>query len=193
MSQSHLPSSFRKLYMDNQQRLIAYARRFVGDDALDIVHDSFVKFYEFYTISNTEQDKKILFTIVRNNCLDYLRHKVVEAGEGVINANSPEGEELLYNFDYFYSTADNGVLYAELATQINAIMDTLPQRCKEVFLLKRKDGLKNREIAQKLGISQKTVEKHIHKALTAFQLAINEDSSPILKMMVLLWLASMNS
>jgi len=193
MSQSYLPSSFRKLYMDNQQRLIAYASRFVGDDAWDIVHDSFVKFYESYTISNTEKDKKILFTIVRNNCLDYLRHKAVEAGEGVVKANSPEGEEQLYNFDYYYSNADNGVLYADLARQVNAIMDTLPQRCKEVFLLKRKDGLKNREIAQKLGISQKTVEKHIHKALTAFQLAINEDSSPVLKMMVLLWLASMNS
>lgn len=41
----------------------------------------------------------------------------------------------------------------------------MPERCKEVFLLSRHDNLKNREIAEKLKISIKTVEKHISSAL----------------------------
>lgn len=179
--------------MDNQQRLVAYAKRFVGEDAWDIVHDSFVKFYESYSTKDEEESKKILFTIVRNSCLDCLRHKTIATGEGLVPANSPEGEELLYNFDFYYSNVESDVLYADLARQVNSIVDSLPQRCKEVFIMKRREGLKNKEIAQRLGISQKTVEKHIHKALTVFQAAINDDSSPLLKMVVLFWLVSMNS
>ena len=42
----------------------------------------------------------------------------------------------------------------------------MPEKCREVFELKRYEGLKNKEIAEKLNISTKTVEKHITKALS---------------------------
>ena len=50
---------------------------------------------------------------------------------------------------------------AELWTAI----DTLPQRCREVFLLSKRDRLKYREIAERLDISEKTVEHQVSKAL----------------------------
>lgn len=50
---------------------------------------------------------------------------------------------------------------AELWTAI----DSLPRRCREVFLMSKRDGKRYREIAEELGISEKTVEHQISKAL----------------------------
>ena len=55
--------------------------------------------------------------------------------------------------------------YNQLKDQVNAIVETMPTRVKECFLLSRIDGLKHKEIAQKLDISAKTVDHHISKAL----------------------------
>ena len=51
-------------------------------------------------------------------------------------------------------------------------MDSLPERCREVFLLSRFQGLKNREIAERLHISLHTVERHIQRALRIFAEAL---------------------
>ena len=56
-------------------------------------------------------------------------------------------------------------LYKELEAQIPIVLGSLPERSREVFLLSRREGLKNREIAEQLGISIKAVEKQISKAL----------------------------
>ena len=45
------------------------------------------------------------------------------------------------------------------------IVNELPERCREVFILSRVDGMKNREIASKLNLSLKAIEKHISYAL----------------------------
>ena len=48
-------------------------------------------------------------------------------------------------------------------------MGKLPDRCREVFMMSRFQNMKNKEIAAALKISEKAVEKHIHKALTVFR------------------------
>ena len=51
---------------------------------------------------------------------------------------------------------------------------TMPEKCREVFELKRYEGLMNKEIAQQLGISIKTVEKHMTKAISLLKNALQE-------------------
>ena len=55
--------------------------------------------------------------------------------------------------------------YQELRKQVNAIIEEMPPRVKECFLMSRIEGLKYKEIAIKLDISAKTVDHHISKAL----------------------------
>ena len=55
-------------------------------------------------------------------------------------------------------------------------MDSLPARCREVFLLSRFQGLKNREIAERLHISLHTVERHIQRALRIFAEALEANN-----------------
>ena len=60
-------------------------------------------------------------------------------------------------------------VYEELESIYNNAVNNLSPRCREIFLLSRRDNLSNKEIALKLGISIKTVEKNITKALSVLR------------------------
>lgn len=165
-----------RLIIDYQPRFCAYLRRFISDEKVieDIVQDSFVSFWNKYPGCSSEEFPKILFTILRHKCLDYLKHKRVR--DNLIYSAGFEDGEALYNFDFGMET-DSQCMYDELSRQVNSVLASLPPKCREVFSLSRFQGKKNDEIASILGISVSTVEKHIGKALAAFRKSIAENSS----------------
>ena len=69
-------TKFEKLYMGNQPRLIAYAQRFVEtrEAALDIVQDAFIKIWQDYRHLEEDEARKLLFRIIRNSCLNFIKH-----------------------------------------------------------------------------------------------------------------------
>lgn len=79
-----------------------------------------------------------------------------------------EMAERLYATD-FEPDPSSVLIHKELSESIEQIMGELPPKCREVFLLSRSKGLKNREIAARLDISEKVVEKHIARALKRFR------------------------
>ena len=96
-----------------------------------------------------------LFQATRNRGLNYLRRQRVETrGEATIAAALPTPEP-----------ADSDARESELNVAIQAAIASLPDRCREVFELSRIQGLKYSEIATELGISVKTVEAQMGKAL----------------------------
>lgn len=149
-------------------RLLSYAARFTNDTvtAEDLVQDSFYNFLKKYKDCTEDEFPKIIFRITRNRCLDYLKHLKISGQQIQIERN--EGE-LLYSFDFLSGdAADSEFLMDELNGQIEEVLESLPQRCREVFELSRFQDLSNREIAEKLGISVKTVKNHMTKALAGF-------------------------
>jgi len=96
-----------------------------------------------------------LFQASRNRALNYLRRQRVELrGEATIAAGMPTPEP-----------ADSEAREGELNVAIQQAIAGLPDRCREVFELSRIQGLKYSEIATELGISIKTVEAQMGKAL----------------------------
>lgn len=148
-----------------------YTLHFVDNrvEAQDIVQNSIVKLWETYP-NSVEDYPRLVFTIIRNNCLNYLRRTRFE--RGVCDIGTPTAGEILYNMDFRLDSGSEPYLYRELETEINQVLDTLPERCREVFEMSRFEQLKNREIAQKLGISVSAVEQHITRALKAFASAL---------------------
>lgn len=64
------------------------------------------------------------------------------------------------------AAADQQLLFGELEVQIQELVGTLPEKCRLVYTLSRHDGLNNKAIASQLGISEKTVENQLTKALS---------------------------
>ncbi|MEM6737323.1 MAG: RNA polymerase sigma-70 factor [Bacteroidota bacterium] len=68
-------------------------------------------------------------------------------------------------FCSFDDSTENELSLSELKQQINLLVDQLPPKCKEVFMLSREKGMSNKEIASHLLISDNTVKTHLAKAL----------------------------
>lgn len=182
------PNAFEFFFKAYYPRLLGYALRFVSDEdeARDIVQDCFVTFWEKREDITSISLTSLMFTMVRNNCLNYLKHKLIVQKHQLQYLDNLAVEEHLYHSDFLIHT-EGRLLFDELQEQIQKVTDSLPSRCREVFMLSRFQGLKNREIAEKLKISTTAVEKHISKAMTTFKKHF-QDNYPIeVFILILLW------
>ncbi len=163
--------TFELVFHHFYPRLVAFAIRFVADEneAKDIVQECFVNFWEKRSEFSSDAVSSLLFTMVRNACLNWLKHRAVVENYQTDYIEKSRGEEQLYNVD-FLMNADKTLLYEELKEEINRVLNSLPERCRLVFRMSRFEGLKNREIAERLNISSTAVEKHISKALSRFSI-----------------------
>lgn len=137
--------------------LCVYAQKIMElpEEARDIVQDVFVKFWNDRKKLNIEFSiRSYLFVSVKNKCFDVLRKK---------NRNI-KTQEISYEHDITDESFETYIL-SELETLFNRSLDKLPERCREIFELSRLHGLKNREIADKLNLSEKTIENQVTKAL----------------------------
>jgi RNA polymerase sigma-70 factor (ECF subfamily) len=167
--------AFGKLYMLYFPRLYSFALKIIQDNGLakDVVQNVFISLWESRNTFRYDHPEAFLYKMVRNASLNYIRHlKVVDNLKTKVKAQFL-GEEL-YHID-MVGNQPYILIEKELQEKVAEVMDTLPEKCKAVFLLSRIDGLKNHEIADQLGISIKTVEKHISKALIVFREKFADD------------------
>jgi RNA polymerase sigma-70 factor (ECF subfamily) len=150
-------------------RLNDFARNVVKDDVIsqDIVQDVFVNVWEKRADIEIINLEAFLFRLVRNRCIDYIKHlKVVNNRMQEIQISSIYEE--LYRID-FIGNEPYVLIEKELKTKIEKTINSLPDRCREVFILSRMNGLKNKEIAEKLNINIKNVERHLSRAMQSFR------------------------
>ena len=159
----------KESFLNYSPRLINYAIRFVSNReiAQDIVQDCFIRLWERMEKFDFLAVKPLLFTMVRNACLNHLKHQNAVTLRHLKYMNDNMGEERIYHYD-FNVEPNTPILYEEFEKQVQVVIDKLPKRCRQVFLLSRFEGLKNKDIASSLDISLTAVEKHIRRALVAF-------------------------
>jgi RNA polymerase sigma-70 factor, ECF subfamily len=147
------------LFKSHYQQLCNYAFYFLKDreEAEDAVQSVFYSLWEKRdAIEITSFIKSYLFTAVRNNCLKKISHMKVR---------KEHREETLNTSEWSTENTMERVTSKELEEQIKNAVENLPEQCGNVFKLSRYGGLKYGEIASDLGISIKTVENHMGKAL----------------------------
>jgi len=156
-------------------RLNDFAKHVVKDDTIsqDIVLEVFLKVWEKRSKIESLNLEAFLFRLVRNSCIDYIKHiKVVNNRMHEIEISTKYEE--LYRID-FVGNEPYILIEQELKYKIEKTVQSLPDRCREVFILSRIDGLKNKEIAEKLNINIKNVERHLNRALQSFYKNFSED------------------
>jgi RNA polymerase sigma-70 factor (ECF subfamily) len=182
-------AAFEYLFKNYYQRLCGYAARFIDDkDTVeDIIQECFMKIWEKKEILQSISIQSLLFAMIRNGCMDYLRHSAIVEQHHIEYLANIEGEERLYCADFTFDP-ESGTLYRELEEQIRLVIDRLPNRCKDVFIFSRFEGMKNKEIADKLQISLKAVEYHISKALSAFSAHFKDKYPMDIYIIIIAWL-----
>ncbi|WP_430814212.1 RNA polymerase sigma factor [Carboxylicivirga sp. RSCT41] len=158
---------YRELFSRYSTSLFYYAAKFVSaDEARDVVQEVFLALWQQREkISINTSLSSYLFGVTRNKCLKVLRQHHGDADHLAIK-----------EAEYYQSNADtiDSLIEQELSDKYQDAMRKLPPKCLEVFLMSRQEEMKNKEIAAKLGISEKAVEKHISKALKHFRSELKE-------------------
>ena len=156
--------AFEELFKAWYAQLSVFAYKYLGDrqEAENIVQMVFVKFWEKRKELKIQSLKSYLMVSVRNGCINELkRHKHYLSVDEQFNIEMPEEEE---SFDEV------------LLHQVKETIDRMPPQRQRIFKMGRFEGMKYREIAAKLGISHKTVEVQMGKALKTLREVFNPGS-----------------
>ena len=127
----------------------------------DIVQDSFLKLWEIReTLDDRINIRNFLYTITKNNCLNYLRNQKIS----MKHQESLKYLEIRFNYEALEKLGDY-IQFEELRNKMEDAISKLPVEVIETFKMSRFEELSYREIAGQQGISIKTVEARISKAL----------------------------
>ncbi len=147
-------------------QLKIFARSYVRSDDVseDLIQDTYLKFWESRAVVNNEKMiGPYLFTILKNKCLDYLKHKIIEQK---YNDASSERYYLKANIYALEDKSINIITEEQIKKALLKAIDKLPQPRKNIFIMSRFRGMKNAEIAKRMSLSVKTIEYHITKAIS---------------------------
>lgn len=152
-------SAFSSLFTVYYSDLVMFAITFLKDleTSEEIVQDVFLKLWEERdVIIITTTLKSYLLKLIQNKCLDCLRHiKVRNYHYDLVLSNSP-----LLECD-----TENYILRSEIEKIVRKTLDSIPEEISVPFKMNRYEGLKYKEIAEKMHVSNRTVEVRIGKVL----------------------------
>jgi RNA polymerase sigma-70 factor (ECF subfamily) len=156
--------AFTEIYNRYWKKLLAIAYNHSRNKVIaeEIVQEVFISLWHRREVLNVEALNAYLATAVRLSVFkQYQRQKrkdeIAEQAAGSV-----------------ITTWDEEMVYAKFLQQyIDGIVEELPEKCRMVFKLSRKEGLSIPEIAEKMGIAEKTVESHLTKALKVLKLKLN--------------------
>lgn len=161
-------AAFEQLFKMHFRGLHAYAITILKDEAMaeEIVQNVFFKVWEKRQLLEIETSPKAyLYKAVYHDCLNYIKHKKVKSAHAmhVVRQSSEQVEN-----------ASGKVLMGELKARIHTAMNELPEQCRTIFQMSRFEGLKYQEIADEMGLSVKTVENQMGKALKLLRVKLVE-------------------
>ncbi|WP_080905649.1 RNA polymerase sigma-70 factor [Parabacteroides sp. Marseille-P3160] len=160
-------NDFEQLYLLYYPKLVRFSKEYVlsEEEAENIVQDVFLFLCKQKSqLSYIQHIPSYLLKLTKNKCIDFLRHKITsaETQQRLHEIQIHEFEYRLRSMEQF----DDNILYEkELNSLIQEAIQSLPERCREIFMLSRFRGLSHQEIADKFEISPNTVNSQISQAL----------------------------
>lgn len=166
-------TSFESIFNLYYNRLLFFAREFIysKEIAKELIQDTFLKVWKIRETLTPDTDiSALLFTIIRNKCLNHLKHLTIK--QKYLNKAQQENKQFL-NKNALENQLFDALVYDELCKIVFKAIEDLTPRCREIFKLSREEGLSYKEIANKLGISINTVENQMVRSLKKIRQCLN--------------------
>ena len=160
--------AFKAFFEQYYPLLIEFSRYFVksNQNAEEVVTDVFVKvWYNREKLLEIKDLKAYLFTLTKRESLNYIRNN--KLNNKLFVQLDDQLKITVVNPEYEY-------LYAEILEVLNNAINDLPEKCRLVFQMVKEKGMKYKEVAALLEISEKAVEMHVSKALHRIKQALAE-------------------
>lgn len=169
--------AFKAIFDKYYRRLLRFAVSYLRDDGLaeDIVQDAFVLLWERRgeLVDDSQNLFAFLVQVVKLKTLNHLektrRRNTIEQ-----RLHSNEARQLELDHYTLRSLNVSNIFLSEIEDTVAATLSKLPEQTREIFEWSRNQYLSNKEIATKLGKSEKTIEYHLSKALKALRIALAE-------------------
>lgn len=174
---------FETIFKDYYERLCNYANTYINDlmESEEMVQSTFLALWEKHEIIEIHTSlKSYLYRAVHNNCINHIKH---------LQVRREHSDEYLHYADIEYEQASNDLIGKELEKKINSTIESLPPQCQTAFKLSRFENLTYNEIAEKMGVSVKTIENHMIKALRTLRVELKEYLPLVI---LLLWFKNVN-
>ena len=158
--------AFEQVFKSNFKSLHAYAYTIIKDDIMaeELVQNVFCRLWEKKAKVEIQTSlAAYLYRSVYHESLNYLKHLKVRAAY-----NSYAQAQMKTNSD----NAEKKILLGDLEKRLNHAMSELPEQCRTIFQMSRFEELKYQEIADRLGLSIKTIENQMGKALKLLRLKL---------------------
>lgn len=148
------------LYGDHHPWLLGWLRRKLGgsDHAADLAHDTFVRVLAAQAEQRAlalREPRAYLTTVARNLLINHVQRLSLERAWQEAIAQLPEP---------LAPSPEQRLLVLETLHQIDAMLDGLPAKAREAFLLSQLDGLTYAQVAQQLGVTERTVKRYMAQA-----------------------------
>lgn len=156
--QESLDAWFKREVLPHEAALLRYLARVWPrkHEIEDLRQEAYARVYTAALTSRPTSPRSFLFTTARHLMTDRVRHERVVSIEAVgdIEALNVLADEI---------TVERHIGARQELKLLARALDLLPRKCREVLWLRRVEGLSQREVAQRLGVGEKTIEHHVSK------------------------------
>jgi RNA polymerase sigma-70 factor (ECF subfamily) len=177
---------FEQVFKSHFKSLHSYACTIMREPLMaeEIVQNIFVKLWEKKEdITIRENISVYLYRAVHNESINYLRHLKVRSAY--------QSHAMRQNIQNEREKPAEKVVLGELEKKLEQALRELPEQCRTIFQLSRFEDLKYREIADRMGLSVKTIENQMGKALKILRLKLVDFLPIILFIISISWWSSL--
>lgn len=166
--------AFESIFKSDYNRIVGFCSQFADDmdKSRSFAQEAFLNLWvNREKIESVNGIRSFLYTYAKSCCLNDIRHKKITGkyqDKLLQEAEDQFNQETLESFDF------HSLEYTELDALIRKSVDELPEKARQVFVMSRYDGKMNKDIAQELGISVKSVEANITRALKSLKTNLSE-------------------
>ena len=162
--------AFSELYERYAAKIYHFSLSYLKNeaDAKNLVQEVFIQVWEKRESLDTSKNiRSYIFKITVNAIYDFIKHKNIE---------DAFNNFARINFDIHTNDTWDSVIFEEMKSILNRLVDQMPEQRRIIFNLSKRKGLTNKEIAQKLNISKRTVENQLYRAIIYLKEKLKKDS-----------------